>query len=193
MQTIINIRPIRCMSLSPIFAAHFERAVQNALTTGVQGALVEGCTHGVASALIYLAEALLFFVGATLIARGTYTYLQMVEVLNLVVFSVTIGAQLMAFTERIAKAVQATADLRKLTTLPERGAEESCGSLTPAAGAGRGDRAEGRALRVPIRALHARPQGRLAIHRPRRMRRPRRRLRFGEEYPRRLTPAPLPS
>jgi ATP-binding cassette subfamily B (MDR/TAP) protein 1 len=46
-----------------------------------------------------LAEALLFFVGAVLISRGLYTYLQMVEVLNLVVFSVTIGSQLMAFSK----------------------------------------------------------------------------------------------
>ena len=51
-----------------------------------------------ASGLIYLAEALLFYVGAVLIARGLYTYLQMVEVLNLVVFSVTIGSQLMGFS-----------------------------------------------------------------------------------------------
>ena len=46
-----------------------------------------------------VALSLLFFVGAVLIARGLYMYLQMVEVLKLVVFSVTIGSQLMAFSE----------------------------------------------------------------------------------------------
>ena len=61
--------------------------------------MVEGCTQGIASGLIYLAEALLFYVGAVLIANGSYTYLQMVEVLNLVVFSVTIGSQLMGFSK----------------------------------------------------------------------------------------------
>lgn len=65
----------------------------------MRGALVEGCSFGVANGLIYLAEALLFFVGAELVANGTYTYLRMVEVLNLVVFTVTIGAQLMAFSK----------------------------------------------------------------------------------------------
>ncbi|KJA23691.1 hypothetical protein HYPSUDRAFT_201126 [Hypholoma sublateritium FD-334 SS-4] len=133
-ETIINVRGIRCMALGPVFAAQFDAATQRALATGVRGALVEGCTHGVASALIYLAEALLFFVGAALIARGTYTYLQMVEVLNLVVFSVTIGAQLMAFTQRIAKAVQAAADLRALAALPERGPEEAGGVQEPEMG-----------------------------------------------------------
>jgi hypothetical protein len=65
---------------------------------GVKGAPIEGCTYGVASALIYLAEALLFFVGAILLSRGTYSYIQMVEVLNLIIFTVTIGSQLMAFS-----------------------------------------------------------------------------------------------
>ena len=97
--------------------------------------IVEGCTFGVASCLIYLAEALLFFIGAVLISRGLYTYLQMVEVLNLVVFSVTIGSQLMASSvsvvyssiysssylsfvaEKIARSVQVTHALHEYSTL----------------------------------------------------------------------------
>jgi ATP-binding cassette subfamily B (MDR/TAP) protein 1 len=86
------------MSFEKIFKARFDAAADKALSTGVRGAFVEGCTYGVGTALIYLSEALLFYVGAVLIARGTYTYLQMVEVLNLVVFSVTIGAGLMGFS-----------------------------------------------------------------------------------------------
>jgi hypothetical protein len=86
------------MAFEGVFKAQFDSSLDDALTTGIRGAFVEGCTYGVASGLIYLAEALLFFVGAILIARGYYTYLQMVEVLNLVVFSVIIGSQLMAFS-----------------------------------------------------------------------------------------------
>lgn len=118
------------MAFDPIFTAQFDAATSRALQTGVRGALVEGCTYGVASALIYLAEALLFYVGALLIAQGTYSYLQMVEVLNLVVFSVTIGAQLMAFTERIAKAVQATGDFHRLMSL-DTTTDEAKGSFKP--------------------------------------------------------------
>ena len=87
------------MSFEKIFKARFDDAADKALSTGVRGAFVEGCTYGVASGLIYLAEALLFYVRAVLIPRGLYTYLQMVEVLNLVVFSITIGPQLMGFSE----------------------------------------------------------------------------------------------
>ena len=86
------------MALESVFQRQFNYAADRALHTGLRGAFVEGCTYGVANALIYLAEALLFYVGAVLIARGTYTYLQMVEVLNMVVFTVTIGSQLMAFS-----------------------------------------------------------------------------------------------
>jgi ATP-binding cassette, subfamily B (MDR/TAP), member 1 len=86
------------MAFELVFQTEFDKAADQALSTGVRGAFVEGCTHGVASALIYLAEAVLFYVGALFIAHGTYTYLQMVETLNLVVFTVTIGSQIVAFS-----------------------------------------------------------------------------------------------
>ena len=86
------------MGLDSVFREQFERATNEALKMGSRGAPVEGGTYGVASALIYFAEALLFYTGAVLIAKGTYTYLQMVEVLNLVVFTVTIGSQMLAFS-----------------------------------------------------------------------------------------------
>lgn len=101
------------MSFERIFREQYDDAVDRALTSGTRGGFVEGGTVGVASALIYVAEgvllhlrlcswrsflpALLFYIGAVLIANGDYTYLRMMEVLNLVAFTVTIAAQLMAF------------------------------------------------------------------------------------------------
>ncbi|KAF9528280.1 P-loop containing nucleoside triphosphate hydrolase protein [Crepidotus variabilis] len=127
---IINIRGIKSMSLDSVFKAQFDASAEKALRAGVQGAFIEGCTYGLASGLIYLAEGLLFYVGALLIVNGTYSYLQMIEVLNLVVFSVTIGSQLLTFTEKTAKAVQATHDLHKLTVL-DTDTRESEGTLRP--------------------------------------------------------------
>lgn len=86
------------MSLERAFDTNFSDCVEKAQLTGMRGALVEGCSFGITNGLIYLAEALLFFVGAVLVSNGTYTYLRMVEVLNLVVFTVTIASQLMAFS-----------------------------------------------------------------------------------------------
>jgi len=86
------------MAFERVFQKEFDKSADLALSTGMRGAYIEGGSLGVASALIYLAEALLFYVGALFIANGTYSYLQMIEVLNLVVFTVTIGSQLMAFS-----------------------------------------------------------------------------------------------
>ena len=83
---------------NPIFKVPFDLSADSALKTGVKGAFVEGCTYGVASSLIYMSEGLLFYVGALLVANGTYSYAQFVQVLNLVVFTVSIGSQLMAFS-----------------------------------------------------------------------------------------------
>ncbi|KAH8101736.1 P-loop containing nucleoside triphosphate hydrolase protein [Cristinia sonorae] len=127
---ISNVRAIRAMGFEAAFQEKFDKSVDRALSTGVRGAFVEGCTYGVASALIYLAEALLFYVGAVLIANGTYTYLRMIQVLNLVVFSVSLGSQLLAFTSRITKSVQATRDLLQLLNLSSD-TEESRGTLQP--------------------------------------------------------------
>ncbi|PSR75789.1 hypothetical protein PHLCEN_2v8906 [Hermanssonia centrifuga] len=127
---ISNVRGIRSMGFEGIFQEKFDKAADDALSTGVRGAFVEGCTHGVSSAMIYLAEAVLFYVGAVLVSNGTYDYLRMVQVLNLVVFTVAIGSQLMAFTQRIAKSVQATQDFHSLLRLSNT-PEESQGISRP--------------------------------------------------------------
>ncbi|KAJ6510566.1 P-loop containing nucleoside triphosphate hydrolase protein [Mycena sanguinolenta] len=129
-ETISSIRGIRSMRFENVFRSQFDKAADQALSVAQKGAIVEGSTYGVACGLIYLAEAVLFYFGAVLVARGTYTYLQMVQVLNLVVFTVTIGSQLMAFTQRIAKSVQATRDFSELLRLPTR-TDESDGFLRP--------------------------------------------------------------
>ena len=74
--------------------------------------------------------ALLFYVGAILIAKGTFTYLQMVQVLNLLVFSVSIAAQMMVFVDRVTKSAQAANDLQNVLAL-STDTEESKGSLQP--------------------------------------------------------------
>jgi len=141
------VRSIRAMAFERFFERSFEKSVQNAHAAGIKGAFVEGCTHGVASSLIYLSEAVLFYVGAIFIARGTYTYSQMVEVLNLIVFTVSLGSQLMGFStwiprlvlsylinkslaQHIATSVQATRDFHRLIQLSTT-TQESRGSACP--------------------------------------------------------------
>ena len=140
-------RSIRAMAFERFFEHSFEKSVQNAHAAGIKGAFVEGCTHGVASSLIYLSEAVLFYVGAIFVARGTYSYAQMVEVLNLIVFTISLGSQLMGFSpwfprlvfwsfidsflaQHIATSVQATRDFHRLMQLSTN-TQESHGSACP--------------------------------------------------------------
>ncbi|KAF8803131.1 hypothetical protein BYT27DRAFT_7214953 [Phlegmacium glaucopus] len=94
------------LAIAPVFAGAMAKA------------FVEGCTYG---GLIYLAEALLVYVGAVLVSQGRSSYLQVMEVSNLM-FSVTIGFQLM---------VLATADLNKLLSLDTSETSESQSGFKP--------------------------------------------------------------
>lgn len=98
-EAVSNVRAIRSMALENVFDAQYEKSCQAALKAGVTGAMVAGTGYGVANALVYIAEAVLFYVGAVLMAKGTYGYLQLIETLNLVVFTVSIAAQIMTFGE----------------------------------------------------------------------------------------------
>lgn len=90
------------MAFEEEFSRRFDSSTEKALKVGMKGAFIEGCNVGIANGLIYFAEALLFWVGAVLISREIYTYLQMVVVLQLVVFSVSIAGQMLAFSKRCA-------------------------------------------------------------------------------------------
>ncbi|KAJ1301182.1 hypothetical protein OPQ81_003593 [Rhizoctonia solani] len=125
---VANVRAIRAMALESVFKAQFDRSLGTAMRTGVQGAFITGCGFGIVNALIYIAEAALFYVGAVLMTRQGYTYLKMLQALNLVVFSVTIAAQLMSFIPRIVKSVQATHDFGQFLHL-DTDTDESRGTL----------------------------------------------------------------
>jgi len=86
------------MSYQGLFQKLFDASSNHALATGVQGALVEGWTLGLAIGFIYFAEAALFYVASVLLARGRFSLQQTMEVLSILVFTITIGSQMLAFS-----------------------------------------------------------------------------------------------
>jgi len=94
-----NIKGIRAMGIAQPFSESFDISNKKTLRTGVSGAWIEGAAIGVTSGLVYASEAVLFYVGAVLVANGRYSYSQMIEVLDLVVFSVSLGSQMLNFSE----------------------------------------------------------------------------------------------
>ncbi|KAG9031180.1 hypothetical protein FRB95_003084 [Tulasnella sp. JGI-2019a] len=127
--TVSNVRAIRSMALEEVFGKQFDEAADAALEAGVHGAFVAGTGYGVANGLVYLAQAVIFYVGAVLLAKGTYSYLKMLTVINLVVFTMSIAAQLMTFIPKIAKSNQAAADLNTLLSLKDVAPCESQGAM----------------------------------------------------------------
>ena len=61
LKAIINFCGIRCMAFEGLFKAQFDSSVNKALTTGIRGAFVQGCTYGVASGLITTTTVCLLF------------------------------------------------------------------------------------------------------------------------------------
>jgi ATP-binding cassette subfamily B (MDR/TAP) protein 1 len=86
------------MGFENVFQERFNKSAENALRVGIRGGFLEGCTYGITSSLIYFSEAALVYAGATLLSNGTYSYLQMVQVFDLLAFIASISLRIMAFS-----------------------------------------------------------------------------------------------
>ncbi|KAM0790206.1 hypothetical protein ACM66B_005521 [Microbotryomycetes sp. NB124-2] len=116
-KTMINVRAIQSMSLSPIFARDYETATARAYTGGLKAAPFTGMGAATATALTLCAQALMFYVGAVLIVSGRYTYSRMMEVFSMVILTVTFAAQVMVFLPGVARSVQAAIDFKRFLEL----------------------------------------------------------------------------
>ena len=58
--SVANIRAIRCMHLEGVFKEDFEKSLEKAIKSGINGAFVDGLGYGVSNGLIYLSQGLYF-------------------------------------------------------------------------------------------------------------------------------------
>ncbi|GAA5866883.1 hypothetical protein JCM8547_003906 [Rhodosporidiobolus lusitaniae] len=128
-QTMANIRPIRSMSIQPVFARKFEQVADAAYLGGVKAAPFSGFGAALGFTITYAGEGLMLYIGALLIVKGRYTLAQMLQVFALIIFSVTFAGSLMAYIPGISKSLRAADDLLRLLDLkPET--KESEGRMT---------------------------------------------------------------
>ncbi|EJU01500.1 P-loop containing nucleoside triphosphate hydrolase protein [Dacryopinax primogenitus] len=114
---IRNIRAIRGLGLEETFRKQFVLILDSAVKTGISRAWLVGCAFGLLNALIFISEAVLFLVAAKLVSVGLYTYGSMVQVMTLVVFSITNGAQVLQVIPVMTKAIHAAGGILKLLDL----------------------------------------------------------------------------
>ncbi|PWN45997.1 P-loop containing nucleoside triphosphate hydrolase protein [Ceraceosorus guamensis] len=126
---VANVKGIRSMALEPVFRANFVDAVKEAEQCALRAAPVSGFGFGLAEALTYLSEALMYFVSAVLVSRGIYDLERMMIVFNLIIFAVTFAGQSMAWLPGLSKSVQAAGDLKRLVDLPGTSSETSGRSM----------------------------------------------------------------
>ncbi|GAC96032.1 leptomycin B resistance protein pmd1 [Pseudozyma hubeiensis SY62] len=126
---ILHSRAIRSMGLESVFDAMYQAAVDEAQRCGMRSSVFSGFGHGMSDALTYVAEALIFYVGARLMIEGEYGFQKMMEVFNLIIFAVTFAAQMLTFLPGFSKCVKALVDLDRLLKLEESARREEEGEL----------------------------------------------------------------
>ena len=126
-----NIRGIRSMSLERVFEQSFLDAVKWVQHHGIRSAPFSGFGYGLKDACTYLAEALLYYVGAVLLIKGKLTLEGMMIVLNLILFAVTFAAQILAYLPGLSKSLQSIYDLVTILRLDETASSEYAGRATP--------------------------------------------------------------
>ncbi|KAI5481169.1 hypothetical protein MNV49_005604 [Pseudohyphozyma bogoriensis] len=117
------------MSLESTFNEKFIASLEETYVGGRKAAPYSGVGMGTAGCMTYLAEALMFFVGGTLIADGRYTYAKMTEVFTLIIFGVTFSGQIMGYLPQMTKAHRALIDFWRLMELSAE-TRESEGRMT---------------------------------------------------------------
>ncbi|GAA95096.1 hypothetical protein E5Q_01751 [Mixia osmundae IAM 14324] len=127
--SVSNIRALRAMSLEAVFVDKFATSVEDCYRGDSKAVIIASLGYGIANGMTYIAEGLMFYVGAVLIVRQNYTFPQMVQIFTLIVFAVTFAAQIMSFVPQLAKACQASIDLVRFLKLTED-TQESEGAMS---------------------------------------------------------------
>lgn len=116
-ETLANVRGIRGMALEDCFRERFAAEAAECRTTGLHAGLVVSVAQAAGAAMPLCAQALLLFVAATFIGNGTMAYPNALQVITLVLFSLTFGAQMLVFLPLLSKAKVAARDFHRIASL----------------------------------------------------------------------------
>ncbi|OCF35279.1 ATP-binding cassette, subfamily B (MDR/TAP), member 1 [Kwoniella heveanensis BCC8398] len=127
-ESISNIRGIRAMALDGVFLEKFEQDAKEAKRLGKRAGWVIAVGGAVVAGLPLFAQALMNFAGSEFMLQNIMNYQQMLQVYNLVLFSLTFGSAMLDFIPTMAKARVAARDFNRLYLLSTE-TSESKGDL----------------------------------------------------------------
>ncbi|SCV73934.1 BQ2448_6364 [Microbotryum intermedium] len=132
---VSNIKALRSMSLESVVLAKFEQTLRETYAGAMRAAPLAGMGNGVTLGLTFVAEAVMVYVGAVLIANGRYTFEKMATIFSLIIFSMTYAAQIAIYLPAITKSQEAIIDLSRLLELDTNTSESEGSMIFPVKGA----------------------------------------------------------
>ncbi|WVQ71433.1 hypothetical protein IAR50_000970 [Cryptococcus sp. DSM 104548] len=122
-ESVANVRGIRAMALNDAFEDRFAKNAKAAKAAGKRSAWNMAIGGAIGGCLPLFAQAVMNFAGSEFMIQGRMNYEQMLQVYNLVLFSLTFGAGLLDFVPMMAKARVAARDFNRLLFLGEQTTE----------------------------------------------------------------------
>ncbi|WVF72422.1 hypothetical protein IAT40_007237 [Kwoniella sp. CBS 6097] len=116
-ESISNIRGIRAMALDGVIQEKFEQDARDAKKLGKRAGWVIAVGGAVVAGLPLFAQALMNFAGSEFMLQNIMNYQQMLQVYNLVLFSLTFGSAMLDFIPTMVKARVAARDFNRLYLL----------------------------------------------------------------------------
>ncbi|ODN99237.1 hypothetical protein I350_07396 [Cryptococcus amylolentus CBS 6273] len=122
-ESVANVRGIRAMALDGAFEDRFATDAKAAKSVGKRSAWNMAIGGAIGGCLPLFAQAIMNFAGSEFMIQGRMNYEEMLQVYNLVLFSLTFGAGLLDFIPMMAKARVAARDFNRLLFLGEQTTE----------------------------------------------------------------------
>jgi len=127
-ETFSNIRVVRALTLENHFKKKHENAVQSAWKTGLRRGVYSGMMFGVIDSLTYFVMATIFYYGATIITSRQITILEVLKVLNLLLFGIANATSLLILMPQINSSRSTGTQMLYLAQLPRCSSHETTGT-----------------------------------------------------------------
>ncbi|AEO68171.1 uncharacterized protein THITE_2051998 [Thermothielavioides terrestris NRRL 8126] len=125
--TFINIKVVRALTLERNFTEKHSRSASSTFRLGVKRAIFVGVFHGLHQALSYFITALVFFYGSKILREGLASVMDVIRVINLLLFSLGTSVAMLGNLPQIAAAKATALQLLYYANLSHAASHEAHG------------------------------------------------------------------